>query len=100
MAATPRSLAARLAQYITDDAAIIAHVKRDFGVTYGVKDIRRIRSNMPVKVERGQIVALAHTDRVVKVEDGDPLLKGLAKYHLAHSNLQPHEAAYYERIAG
>jgi hypothetical protein len=86
-AQTPRALVLQLAKNISDDGMIIAHVKREFGVTYSKKDIPRIRSSRPVKVGRGVPVALAYADRVIKVGPCDPLLKALAGYHLKHSRL-------------
>jgi hypothetical protein len=94
-AQTPRALVLQLAKNISDDGMIIAHVKREFGVTYSKKDIAHIRASRPVKVERGAIVALAHTDRVVKVGPCDPLLKALAGYHLKHSRLTTQDRKAY-----
>jgi hypothetical protein len=87
-AQSPRALVLQLAKNISDDGMIIAHVKREFGVTYSKKDIARIRSSRPVKVERG-VVSLSHMDRVVKVPTGDPFLISLAKYKLKYSDMTP-----------
>lgn len=79
-AQSARALVLQLAKNISDDGMIIAHVKREFGVTYAKSDIARIRSTRPVKMQRGEIVALAHTDRVIKVGSEDKLLAAIAAH--------------------
>lgn len=39
MSPTPRSMARRLAKYITDRGAIAAHLRREFNTQFTVKDI-------------------------------------------------------------
>lgn len=45
-AKTPHALIKHLARYITDDGAIAAHVKREFGITVSYQRIREIRAEM------------------------------------------------------
>jgi hypothetical protein len=99
-AQTPRALVLQLAKNISDDGMIIAHVKREFGVTYDKRDIARIRDSRPVKVGRGAIVALAHTDRVVKVPSGDPFLIALANYKLKYTDMDTATRETYMQVAG
>jgi hypothetical protein len=42
MSPTPRSMARRLAKYITDRSAIAAHLRREFNTQFTVKDIDRL----------------------------------------------------------
>lgn len=94
---SPRSLAAHLAKYIADDSAIVAHVKRDFGVTYSLHDISRIRSSMPVKVGRGHIAPLKgdRNDKAVQIGHKDPLLHGIATLF---EKQRPHEARHWRVV--
>lgn len=60
---TPRGLLIHLIKYITDDSAIIAHVKRDFGVVYTLRDVQLARrENRPyVKPEPKPIADRSET---------------------------------------
>ena len=92
---SPRALVLQLAANINDDGMIIAHVKREFGVTYSKQDIARIRATKPVKFGRATPVALAHADRVVKIGAEDKLLAALAKqFH----RTKPDEKEHWERV--
>lgn len=92
---SPRALVISLAKNISDDGMIIAHVKREFGVTYDKRDISRIRSSQPIKIQRAVPVALAHTDRVVKIGAEDKLLAALAKQF---QTTKPHEKDHWKQV--
>jgi hypothetical protein len=47
---TPHGLMAHLVTYITDDLAIIAHLRREFNANYTIKDVQLCRrENRPVR---------------------------------------------------
>lgn len=79
------TLARYLATYITDDSAIIAHVKHRFGVTYDKTDIAKFRSSLPqqytskAKVIEGE-VALANVYRPYRGIT-DPLASAIIRNH-------------------
>lgn len=49
---TPHALIKHLARYITDDGAIAAHVKREFGITVTHQRIREIRADLTPAITR------------------------------------------------
>jgi hypothetical protein len=51
---TPAALGRYLVTYISDDSAIIAHIKHRFGVQYDKADIAKFRKEMPRKYMQGQ----------------------------------------------
>jgi hypothetical protein len=85
---TPAALVRYLATYITDDSAIVAHIKHRFDVEWTKDDIAKMRSSLPRKYMQGQGKPSAwdsksDTDyRGPKPRRDDPLLRALAKYHL------------------
>lgn len=92
---SPRALVLHLDKTISDDGMIIAHVKREFGVTYSKRDIVRIRSTRPVKLQRATPIALAHTDRVVQIGAEDKLLYNIARYK---ERTKPSEADHWRLV--
>lgn len=92
---TPKALARYLLTYITDESAIIGHVKHRFGVQLDEKDLARIKRDMPGKYIRGAgktgnkealgETALGDPFRPRRARRADPLLQALAGYHLKRS---------------
>lgn len=82
---TPEILARYLATYITDDSAIIGHVKHRFGVRYNSKDIAKFRASLPQKQVSKALslegeVALANVYRPYRGST-DPLATAIIKQH-------------------
>lgn len=100
-AQTPRAFVLHMAKSISDDGMIIAHVKREFGVTYSKRDIAQIKATLPAKLGRGKIVPLFgdKKDKPLTAGSNDPLLKALAGYHLKHSTLSAVDRKTYQAIA-
>jgi hypothetical protein len=102
---SPAALARYLATYLTDDSAIICHVKHRFGVEYDASDIQKFRSTLPAKYLPGQGNPSKWDTKHDPDMRGparrrdDPLLKALAKYHLKNSRLNDNEREYYQRVA-
>jgi hypothetical protein len=88
-----RAKAAHLLQYITDESAIIAHIKRDFGYQMDATELRRIKSVLPK--QRSQMLRKVASPiaepRVVK-RAPDQLLAALADYHATRN---PDQAAHW-----
>lgn len=88
---SPKALAHYLLTYISDESAIIGHVKHRFGVQLDDKDLARIKRDMPRKYIQGQgkpgpkesafETGLGDPFRPRRIKRADPLLKALAAYH-------------------
>ena len=90
---TPIALARYLLTYISDESAILGHVKHRFGVQLDSKDLARIKRDMPRKYIQGQGKPSAREStgetalsfRPIRASRADPLLQALASYHLKRS---------------
>ena len=103
---TPIAFARYLATYLTDDSAILAHVKHRFGVSFDKEDIAKLRASLPRKYLQGQGKtspwdAKKDTDfRGPKPRRDDPLLKALIKHHpRIVEHLKANHVAKYGRPA-
>jgi len=101
---SPAALARYLVTYLTNDSAVISHVKHRFGIEYDASDIQEFRAALPRKYlpEQGNPSKwdTKHDPDMrgaVRRRD-DPLLRALALYHLKRSELKPHEREYYRRL--
>lgn len=101
---TAEGLARYLATYITDDSAIIGHVKHRFGVRYNAKDIAKFRASLPQKYTSKALslegeVALANVYRPYRGTI-DPLAMAITKHHpQIVRNLKNQHFAKYGRYA-
>jgi hypothetical protein len=95
----------RLSTSIVEPREIASYASRKFEIEIGADYVARVLSGglavalAGVKGNEAQVRHFAARSEIIETGGDDPLLKGLAKYHLAHSNLQPHERAYYQAVA-
>lgn len=102
MAETPQSRARHLLTILTDDSAIIAHVKRDFNYIMDRRELNAIRKQLPRDVKLIRQAAaepIRGNDKAIQVAPADPLLKALAAYHLKYTKLDKAGRDYYQAIA-
>ena len=84
---TPTALARYLATYITDDSAIIGHIKHRFNVEFDKEDIAKMRSSLPRKYMQGQGKTGSWDSRYdidfrgPKPRRDEPLLRAILKHH-------------------
>lgn len=99
-AETTRQTAVKMAQYITDDSAIIAYIKYNFSYDMTPAELRRIkRDYMPcnAKLERQKKVEpISYKSDAIRIPFNDPLLTALERHHPAIvANLRRNVAARY-----
>ena len=84
---TTRQTAVKMAQYVTDDSAIIAYIKYNFSYDMTLAELRRIkRDYMPcnAKLERQKKVEpISYKSDAIRIPFDDPLLRALERYHPA-----------------
>lgn len=103
---TPTALARYLATYITDDSAIVAHVKHRFNLEWSKDDIAQIRKELPRKYLQGQGKTGSWDSRYdidfrgPKPRRDEPLLRAILKHHPEIvARLQAQHVAKYGRPA-
>jgi hypothetical protein len=88
---TPRSTAERLLRYVTDESAIISHIKRDFGYQMDKSELAWIRQRLPKGQPsrlRADVSPILGRADIPVVPSADPLLKALAGYHYRRSKTE------------